>query len=278
MYRFLATPKWLGYALLMIVLSAIMVALGFWQLDRYHLRHGINVRVAQAAATAPVPVQDVLSPTHPVADDQEWTRVTVTGTYDAAQTVVARDRTVDSNVGFEILTPLHLADGSTIMIDRGWLAPAGDRSIDAPPIPALPAGEVTVTGRVHQPESDADNPVELGGATTVRRIDPAKLAGPIGATNLYPDYVLLDKQSPAAQGHFVKIPADHEPAWLNAGYTVQWWAFALLTLVGYGWAARREAHDRRDGVTRPERQREHVGRSRTSRDRLGDDIEALPLV
>ena len=23
---------------------------------------------------------------------------------------------------------------------------------------------------------------------------------------------------------------------------MQWWAFALLTLIGFGWAARREAH------------------------------------
>ena len=28
---------------------------------------------------------------------------------------------------------------------------------------------------------------------------------------------------------------------MNAGYVVQWWAFALLTLAGFGWAARRQA-------------------------------------
>jgi hypothetical protein len=29
---------------------------------------------------------------------------------------------------------------------------------------------------------------------------------------------------------------------MNAGYVAQWWAFAGLTLVGFGWTARREAH------------------------------------
>jgi len=40
----------------------------------------------------------------------------------------------------------------------------------------------------------------------------------------------------------VQIPADHENAAMNAGYVVQWWAFALLTLAGYVYLVRREAH------------------------------------
>jgi cytochrome oxidase assembly protein ShyY1 len=37
------------------------------------------------------------------------------------------------------------------------------------------------------------------------------------------------------------VPAGHENAWQNAGYVVQWWAFAALTVFGYGYLARREA-------------------------------------
>ena len=37
-------------------------------------------------------------------------------------------------------------------------------------------------------------------------------------------------------------PPDTENAWQNAGYVVQWWAFAALTLYGYVYLARREAH------------------------------------
>ncbi len=269
-------PKWLGFAVLMVALSAIMVTLGFWQLDRYHIRHRINVRIDQANAAAPVPMRDVLSTDHPAADSREWTRVTVTGTYDAAGTVVARDRTVNDHVGFEILSPLVLDDGSTVMIDRGWLAPSGRDASETPSIPALPSGLVTITGRVHQPESGADLPVTLGGAITVRRIDPAKLAGEVDTAQVYRDYILLDAQSPQPTGAFVRIGVDHEPSWMNAGYTVQWWAFALLTLIGYGWAARREAHDRRDGVTRVRSRGSPAGVRRPARDRLQDDAGVSP--
>ncbi len=33
----------------------------------------------------------------------------------------------------------------------------------------------------------------------------------------------------------------HTNNWQNLGYVVQWWIFAAMTLVGYGWIARREA-------------------------------------
>jgi hypothetical protein len=55
---------------------------------------------------------------------------------------------------------------------------------------------------------------------------------------------------------------------MNAGYTVQWWAFAGLALAGFGWAARKEARDRRDGVVRATPDRPAKNRSK---DRLADD-------
>jgi len=262
-YRFLATRKWVGFAALMIVLSAIMVALGFWQFDRYHIRHGINVRIDQANAAAPVPIGNVISATRPATDGQEWTRVTVTGMYDSAHTVVARDRSVNSTAGFEILVPLRLADGSSILIDRGWIPTGPGNGLTAPPFPAVPSGTVTVTGRIHVPESKGEQPTALGGQTTVRRIDPRLIGPAIGLTSTYSDYILLDAQSPAAAAGFTRIPADRQPAWLNAGYTVQWWLFAALTLTLFAWAARREAHDQRDGVVRVRGQR-----STRPRDRL----------
>src|SRR4051812_40878501 len=45
-YRFLLTPRWLGFAALALLLAAIMVGLGDWQLHRYHERAAINDRIA----------------------------------------------------------------------------------------------------------------------------------------------------------------------------------------------------------------------------------------
>jgi cytochrome oxidase assembly protein ShyY1 len=99
---------------------------------------------------------------------------------------------------------------------------------------------VTVIGRVHLPESRSDAPQQINGYTEVRRISPTRLTGAVP----YPisgGYVLLDAQQPAADKAFTAIPADHQNAIMNAGYVVQWWAFALITILGFVWAVRREA-------------------------------------
>ncbi len=266
MYRFLATPKWIGFATLMIFLSVVMVGLGDWQLHRYHLRHGINLRITAAKIAAPVPLTSTLSLDHPLPSDQEWVRVTATGTYAQDKTVIARERTVNSTIGFEIVTPLVLADGSAVMIDRGFVA-GDDASNLLPKVPPVPSGVVSVTGRVHLTESEPDKPITLDGHLAVRRISPATVAGDLRLSAVYPDYVLLDQQTPASPG-FTSIPADTQPAWMNAGYTIQWWAFAALALLGFGWAARKEARERRDGNVRATIN--HPGKTK-SRDRLADD-------
>ncbi len=108
-------------------------------------------------------------------------------------------------------------------------------------MPAAPSGEVTVVGRVHAPESRATTPEPFAGRLAVRRIGPEQLAGSIPYP-LYGAYLTLEQQTPPADPTFEPIPPDHENAALNAGYVVQWWAFALLTLGGFGYLAYREAH------------------------------------
>jgi cytochrome oxidase assembly protein ShyY1 len=242
MYRFLATPKWLGYAALTLALAGIMVLLGFWQLHRYHERAANNARVDAAVSGVPVPLAHVLTGSAPPATGAAWTRVRVTGVYDSAHEIVARERTVNSEVGFEIVDPLRMADGTTVLVDRGWLAASLTRGAPViPTVPAAPTGQVTVTGLVHLPESRADAPTRYGDQLTVRRISPARISADLP----YPvlgAYLTLNDQQPAADPSFVAIPVDHQDSTMNAGYVAQWWCFALIALIGFGWVARREAH------------------------------------
>ncbi|WP_338090674.1 SURF1 family protein [Planosporangium thailandense] len=244
MYRFLATPRWLGLAALSLLLAAVMVGLGDWQLHRYHERSAINARIDAGSSGPAVPITRVLPApggAHgqvgpPPSNTREWTRIQVTGHYDPAHEHLARGRSVNGQVGFEVLTPLMLDDGSAVLVDRGWLPPpTTGGALDKPQVPAAPTGQVTVVGPLHRPESGADRPVD----GMVRRVSPATLSLPYP---VYGGYVTLDHQTPPADARFTAIPSEHENAWQNAGYVVNWWAFAILTLFGYGYLARREAH------------------------------------
>jgi cytochrome oxidase assembly protein ShyY1 len=176
----------------------------------------------------------------PAPAEVVWSRVGMTGRYDQSHEILARGRTVDSRVGFEVLTPLVLADGSAVLVDRGWIAPAPGDATARPDVPPAPQGEVTVTGRVARGESRAGSPERIAGRMEVRRIGVQQLAAQLPYP-MFDAYVLLDPGQPGADG-LTAVPSPRQGAWQNAGYVVQWWLFAALTLAGFIWLARREAH------------------------------------
>lgn len=275
MYRFLATPRWLGYAALTLAAATVMVLLGFWQLDRFHQRNAINDRIDAGAVATPVPLGKVLSgpggPDGPgpsggtagqvgpaPAESARWTRVTATGRYDKAHEILVRGRTVDENVGFEVVTPLVLEDGSAVLVDRGWVAPAPGGALLAPVVPAAPDGTVTVNGSLRPPESRGAKPQTVSGHLEIRRISPGAVAGAVPYA-LYNAYIGLDQ----TQAGLTPVTPEKENALQNGGYVIQWWLFAAGTLYGFVYVARREARgpvadDEDEDEDQEEDEREHV--------------------
>jgi len=234
-YRFLFTRRWLGLAALAVVLAVIMVGLGNWQLDRYHQKVAINDRIDAAAKAAPVPAADVLRAGKAPPTSQRYTRVTAKGRYDPAHEIVVRGRTLDGRVGFEVLTPLVLQDGSALLVDRGWVA-AGAGAREVPAVPAAPSGDVSIVGAVRLPERSVGRVETLDGRLQVRRISPTQLAGAL-------PYPVLGGYVTVTQEGLTPVPVEYEGTLQNGGYALQWWAFAAMTLVGYGYLARRQARE-----------------------------------
>ena len=239
MYRFLLTPRWLGFAALVGVAAVVMVLLGNWQLHRYEQRSATNERIDASSRVEPVPLPEQV----PAA----WTRVTVTGHYDPANEILVRGRTVDGAVGFEVVTPLVRTDGPAVLVDRGWVPPAPGGAVAMPKVPAPPPGEVTVVGRVHLSESRPDSVGRREGKIEVRRIGVARLAEELPYP-LWGAYVLSEEP---ADG-FTEVSIQHENSWQNAGYVLQWWLFAALAVAGFGWMVYREAHPKEEPVDRAE--------------------------
>ena len=237
MYRFLLTRRWLGLAALALVLAVVMVGLGNWQLDRYHQKVAINDRIDAAAGAAPVPVTNVLVTGRAPSKEQRYTRVTATGRYDTANEILARGRTVDGQVGFEVITPLVLQNGAALLVDRGWVA-AGANAAVVPDYPRAPSGEVTVTGAVRLPEHRIGAVERTDGRLQTRRINPGQLAGDL-------PYPVLGGYVSAEQVGLRPVAVEYEGTLQNGGYALQWWAFAALTLVGYVYLARRQAKENR---------------------------------
>ncbi len=248
MYRFLLTRRWVGFLVLCIVVALACVRLGFWQLSRYQMRSADNARVDRNAAAPAVPAAALLRVGASVPGPDQWRRVQAVGRYEPSATMLVRQRPLNGSNGFEVLTPLVTTSGVVLVVDRGWV-PSGASALSTPTVPDPPAGLVAVTGLVRASETGQLRSQDLPSGQ-VRHINVAQIAEGIGRA-AYGDYVQLvaqqpvDTQQPAGAQKPVLLPLDDsQPAMLNLAYTVQWWVFAVIALVGYVVFARREAAER----------------------------------
>ncbi len=225
-----------------LVVAATCVALGIWQIARLHQKQQFNAAVRAGMSASPAPVETLL-PTGVDPDAMRYHRAEATGTYDTVHEFVLYGRTQNSQAGNHMLTPLKLADGSAILVDRGWVP----LNVDQPGAAAVapPVGEVDVEGVLFA--SDGDPPGAVGGAdtreTTLARVDLAKIQSQLPYP-IAPDYLLLQQQSPAQPGGSpVPAPLPTLTEGPHLGYAIQWFTFAIIALAGFVILALREGRD-----------------------------------
>lgn len=243
----LFTPRWLLGHLLALSLVVLFVNLGFWQLRRLGQRDAYNTLLEARLTAEPQPfaalAQDFSLDAPAEAEDSVvYRRAAATGRFDSAHEVLLRSRALDGQPGYHVLTPLRLASGRALLVDRGWVP----FEFDTPPVRQAvpPTVPVTVTGFL-QP---AQRPVEggmMGALGLVQRdpaegeleavfyVDPARLERQL-PYRLEPVFLELQTQTPAQPGRLPVPPASPD---LSRGshlsYALQWFAFALIGIVGY---------------------------------------------
>ena len=226
---------------LVIVLTCIR--LGFWQLDRLRGRKAANAGIVAAEAAPPRPLPVLLAGTTDPTS-LRFRPTLATGTYDPAHEVLLYGRSsLEDEPGDQVLTPLRLADGTGLVVDRGWIPL--DQGVPVTGDAAAPTGTVTVAGVLFPPDAVA---APTGTPSPVQRITKVDL-GQIGAQLPYPIapiYLLLQTQRRAQVGALPELPP--LPPLTNGphlSYAIQWFSFATIAIVGYVVLLRR---DRRDEV------------------------------
>jgi cytochrome oxidase assembly protein ShyY1 len=230
--------RWLGWLAFTILFAVVCVALAQWQWAR-RLEAVADIRVVAANwDVAPVALDDALPAGTPLDPEREWTPVTVEGEYLLDEQLLVRNRPLSGRPGFEVLTPLLLDDGRVFVIDRGWL-PSGSAQDSPDSVPAPPPGRVEVVARLKPGEPTLPGRgAPEGQIATIHLPDVADRVeqGPLvtGA------YGLLAQEDPAPAQRPVaamRPVADEGP---HLSYTFQWYLFAILGFVGYGWSLRQE--------------------------------------
>ncbi|WP_405087698.1 SURF1 family protein [Microbispora sp. NBC_01389] len=248
MYRFLLSRRWVGLHLLVLALIPAFFFLGKWQWGRFEENSARSTRITANLAAAPVPIDRLDRPGGAVPEKDGHRLVTATGRYDPAHELVVRRRTLNARVGFYVVTPL-VTPGGAVLVNRGWV-PAG-ATADAPPrVPAPPAGEVTVTGRLRPAETRENSGIRVRAglpAGQILLIDTSAVAGGLPYP-VYGGFVELTDQRPPAGASPELLPPPDVGAGggLNLAYAVQWWLFIGIAVGGWVLLIRREARDLRE--------------------------------
>jgi len=280
-----AARRAVGLVLLAVAVSVACVFLGRWQWHRHVARDAAIRLVEQNYSADPVPLDALLPEPGATLDPGDvWRQATVTGTYDADATVLLRNRPVNSQPGFHVVTPLVLEDGSALVVDRGWVAWDDDASGELD-VPAPPAGEVAVT--VHlRPDEPADPRSAPAGQVQAINVGQVLAAGGSAAES-YGGYGGLVEETPAPATALGRLPAPSTDPGSHLSYAFQWWTFSVGSLAAFGWLARRELLEGAeaagddaagsaggDGTPRPARPApaQHSRRRRTSDEEAEDAL------
>jgi surfeit locus 1 family protein len=103
--------------LLILIVVAVTVRLGFWQRDRAHQKEALNAQImafenapSQRVGAAPMPLKSI-----------EFHRVEARGEFMPERVVYLDNRPYNDQPGFYVVMPLKLEGGGYVLVNRGWL-------------------------------------------------------------------------------------------------------------------------------------------------------------
>jgi cytochrome oxidase assembly protein ShyY1 len=226
-------------ALVLIFAAVCFTLLAPWQFRRHEERSTTNDAISTSANATPVDIDDVLPGGEQSGGGTEWRTVRVTGRYLVADEVVARLRTVLGQAAFEVLTPFRLADGSVVLVDRGYVRPVqGDRAVAVPGFAAAPKGTVTLTARLRADERDPRErpPERRDGRLQVYAVGSGVVEHATGL-DIRAGYLQLNDQNP---GVLAALPLPELDAGPFLSYALQWIAFGTMALLAWLYFTLRE--------------------------------------
>jgi surfeit locus 1 family protein len=236
-------------ALAAFVLFSGFVALGTWQVKRRSWKLDLIARVEQRvhAPPAEAPVESQWSEL--TAANSEYRHVGASGVFlNDAETLV--QATTDLGAGFWVVTPLRRADGTLVLVNRGFVPP--ERRNRAAHGAAELSTAATVTGllRITEPSGAFLRHNDPGADRWYSR-DVSAIAAARGLSRVAPYFI--DAEAPSAAGGSrasasAPVPGLTVITFHNSHlvYAITWYTLALMTVLG-AWIAFREEHRLRLG-------------------------------
>jgi surfeit locus 1 family protein len=246
------SKRWRWATLLVLLLTAVFVRLGIWQLDRLEQRRAQNQQVLAVLNT---PAYEMDAALMPAAQQIPGRWVTVTGTYDLDHQMLLLLQNWQGRAGVNLITPLLLDGDKTadsepvevaVLIDRGWIPDSERDNLAAYGVTGSVTltGPVTLTAYVALPELlDRQTTADTSFQPEIYRVDTAVLQTQL-PYDLQPVYLVIppddmgNSEWPYRQPREIDISDGP-----HLGYALQWLAFALIAIGGYAYFVRRSERE-----------------------------------
>lgn len=217
------TPRWQMTALALFTIL-LFTRLGFWQLQRADEKK--QMLGAHQALTQQAPM--VWGPNSKLP--AQYQQVRVQGHF-LLKILLLDNQHYRHQFGYHVISPLMLASGQIILVDRGWVAGSGTR--EALPSPETPTGLISLQGSAYYPSTKNWRLGQLlekeqGNSVIVELID-TKLIGQFLHKSVYPFIIRLGKHE--ANGFVREWAIVAMPPQRHYAYAVQWFVMALVIFI-----------------------------------------------
>jgi cytochrome oxidase assembly protein ShyY1 len=240
-----AAVRWTAYIGIAIVFAIACAFLSHWQLAKNADRTEQLAIISHNYNATPVPLDEILPAGKTLVLTDQWTPVTMTGTYLADEQILARNRVHSGTAAYEILVPFRLTDGRVFLIDRGWEPPGNTQSLPDS-IPAPPTGTVTVVARLQPGEPIPPNGPDApsGQVPSINLPLVAQKTGDSALDTGAYGTMVSESPTPATAPQAMESPSDDPGPYLS--YGVQWILFAIMAFAFLWYVIRFERRARRE--------------------------------
>lgn len=222
-----------AFAMLMLALTGLFIALGVWQVERLGEKEALIARVADRMNAPPTELAPASEWQNLDPVSLDYAQVSVTGHYVPRHTITVFTSLGDargeaSGPGYWVLTAFALDSGGTVFVNRGFVPQ--DRRPDFMNGQGIDESPRTLTGVARQPEKAGTFTPEANLEDRIDYVrDPARL-WLLTAPDLGPFApVTIDLPAgppgtlPQGGETVVDFPNNH------LGYAMTWFGFALIT-------------------------------------------------
>ena len=229
------TPRWFASHLFVVLLVGAFIVAGLWQIERLGQRQGVNDLVTERLDEV-VTLQDAVARSGSVADDLNFRRVQLTGSYDNDREVLIANRSREGVSGFWMWTVFEGDDGTELIVNRGFIDRATVLELPSPTVTSRIGGESTdliIEGLLRIGDLDARLSED---ETQLTRPDAGTAKALLGVDSSLPTeiYLQLEAQEPIRRSEVpIELPLPDLSDGPHRSYAFQWFTFATIGVVGY---------------------------------------------